>query len=117
ASDYLVADTTGRPVSRLDPEVLDILRLTLFQLIHLERVPASAAVNDAVSLTRKAGKGSASGLVNAVLRRVSRERRTLPLPGRPQDASDRTAARAYLSVTLSHPEWLVDRWLERYGFD
>jgi 16S rRNA (cytosine967-C5)-methyltransferase len=117
AFDHVVSDATGRPVSRLDPEVLDILRLTLFQLLHLDRVPASAAVNDAVSLAKRAGKRSAAPLVNAVLRRVSRQRGSLPLPPRPSDTADLDAARAYLSVTLSHPAWLVDRWVARYGFE
>jgi 16S rRNA (cytosine967-C5)-methyltransferase len=55
--------------------------------------------------------------VNAVLRRVSRERDRLPLPPRPSDPSDRTATVAYLSTALSHPAWLVSRWLDRYGFE
>ena len=55
--------------------------------------------------------------MNAVLRRVARERDKLPLPPRPADATDRAAALTYLSITLSHPEWLVARWLDRYGFD
>jgi 16S rRNA (cytosine967-C5)-methyltransferase len=117
AFDHIVLASTGRAVSKLDSEVLDILRLTLFQLLHLDRVPASAAVNDAVSLTKRAGKRSAAGLVNAVLRRVSRGRDDLPLPRRPADPGDVTAARAYLAVTLSHPAWLVERWVARYGFD
>ena len=117
AFDHLVAYATGRSVDRLDPEVLDVLRLTLFQLLHLDRVPASAAVNDAVSLVKRAGKRSAAPMVNAVLRRISRERDHLPLPARPTDSGDRAAVRAYLSTTLSHPGWLVDRWLSRYGFE
>jgi 16S rRNA (cytosine967-C5)-methyltransferase len=115
--DAIIAAFTSRAAARMDPEVLDILRLTIFQLLHLDRIPASAAVNDAVQLARKAGKQSASGLVNAVLRRVSRERRQLPLPVRPASGADLEAARAYLSVTLSHPRWLMERWLDRYGLD
>jgi 16S rRNA (cytosine967-C5)-methyltransferase len=115
AFDRVVAAFAGRPLARLDPEVLDILRMTAFQLLHLDRVPASAAVNDAVQLTRAAGKASAAGLVNAILRRVSRERQRLPLPPRPA-GGDRAAELAYLSVTLSHPEWLAARWLDRHGF-
>lgn len=117
AFDAIVTAFANRPAARLDPEVLDILRLTMFQLLHLDRIPASAAVNDAVQLARKTGKKSATGLVNAVLRRVSRERRALPLPPRPDERLDTAAAREYLSVTLSHPRWLMDRWIERYGFD
>lgn len=116
AFDAIIASFVGRPVQKLDPEILDILRLTTFQLLHLDRIPASAAVNDAVDLARKAGKKSASGLVNAVLRRISRGRNSLPLPPRP-DPADKPAAASYLSVALSHPEWLVSRWVDRYGFE
>ena len=116
AFDHIIANFAGRPLRKLDPEVVDILRLTIFQLLHLDRVPASAAVKDAVDMVGKAGKRSASGLVNAVLRRVTRERDKLPLPERPSNPDDRSAALAYLSITLSHPEWLVARWLDRHGF-
>jgi 16S rRNA (cytosine967-C5)-methyltransferase len=118
AFDVAIAAFTKRPVAKLDPEVLDVLRMTAFQLLHLDRVPAAAAVNDAVNLVSKAGKKSASGLVNAVLRRISRERAALPLPARPADpASDRAGAVDYLSGALSHPAWLVRRWLDRHGFE
>jgi 16S rRNA (cytosine967-C5)-methyltransferase len=116
AFDHVIATFAGRPLRKLDSEVIDILRLTIFQLLHLDRVPASAAVKDAVDMAGKAGKRSAAGLVNALLRRVTRERGKLPLPVRPADLSDRGAALAYLSITLSHPEWLVARWLDRHGF-
>jgi 16S rRNA (cytosine967-C5)-methyltransferase len=90
-------------------QVLAILRISIFQLLHLDRVPASAVVDDAVELTRKVGKRSAAGFVNALLRRVSRERTQLPLPsGPPIDL---------LSITLSHPRWLAERWLARHGAD
>jgi len=108
AFDAVIAAFAGRPVEKLDGEVLDILRLSAFQILHLDRIPVSAAVNDAVDLARQAGKTSASGLVNAILRRISRERNHLPLP---------TFLVPYLATTLSHPEWLATRWLQRYGFE
>jgi 16S rRNA (cytosine967-C5)-methyltransferase len=114
AFDRVISAYAGRPLSRLDPEVVDILRLTIFQLLHLDRVPASAAVNDAVDLVRKAGKRSAAPLVNAVLRRTSRERGHLPLPLRA--TGDPDAEIEYLSGALSHPRWLAARWRARYGF-
>lgn len=117
ALDHVIAAFAKRPLSRLDPEVLEILRLTMFQVLHLDRVPASAAVNDAVDLTSKAGKHSAAPLVNALLRRVSRERQHLPLPHRPSDRHDTESALDYLSTTLSHPRWLAARWLDRHGFE
>jgi 16S rRNA (cytosine967-C5)-methyltransferase len=115
AFDHVIAAFSGRPTARLDPEVLDILRSSMFQLLHLDRVPAAAVVSDAVNMTRKAGKKSAGPFVNALLRRVSRERHQLPLPPRPAGDED-PAVLDYLSITLSHPRWLAARWLQRYGF-
>ncbi|MEQ1573488.1 MAG: 16S rRNA (cytosine(967)-C(5))-methyltransferase RsmB [Vicinamibacterales bacterium] len=115
--DHLIVHFTHKPLARLDAEVVVILRLSLYQLLHLDRVPASAVVDDAVDLTRTARKPSASGFVNAVLRATLRQRQTLPVPARPEDLSDRPAVLAYLGITYSHPEWLVSRWLDRYGFN
>jgi 16S rRNA (cytosine967-C5)-methyltransferase len=117
AFDHIVAAIAKRPIARLDAEVADILRMGMFQLLHLDRVPASAVVHDAVSLTRVAGKRSAAPLANAVLRRVSRERSHLPLPPKPDTPDDRDRALDYLSISLSHPRWLAARWLDRHGFD
>jgi 16S rRNA (cytosine967-C5)-methyltransferase len=114
--DHLVEHFAGRPLEKVDADVLVILRLSLYQLMHLDRVPASAVVDDAVDLTRGARKQSASGFVNAVLRTMLRARNRLPLPPRPENADDRDAALRYLGVTHSHPDWLVRRWLDRHGF-
>ena len=115
AFDQVIAVFAKRPVSRLDLEVLTILRLSLFQLLHLDRVPAAAVVDDAVEMTRRVGKKSAAPFVNALLRRASRERHTLPLPPRPADRESDDAWISYLSTTLSHPRWLIERWLQRWG--
>lgn len=115
--DHVVQHLSKRRIGKLDPEIVTILRLSLYQLLHLDRVPASAVVDDAVDLTRAARKPSASGFVNAVLRATLRQRHKLPLPARPVSIGDRDAALAYLGVTHSHPDWLVARWLDRYGFE
>jgi 16S rRNA (cytosine967-C5)-methyltransferase len=117
ALDAIIGAFSRVPVARLDAEVLDVLRSAAYQLLHLERVPPSAVVNDAVELVRRERKASATGLVNAVLRRVDRERDRLPLPPAPEPDGDDTAALDYLSTTLSHPRWLVARWLARHGFE
>jgi 16S rRNA (cytosine967-C5)-methyltransferase len=109
AFDCVIEQFAGRPPARLDREILVVLRTAMFQLLHLDRVPAAAVVDDAVELARKAGKKSAAGFVNALLRRVSRERARLPLPEAPPID--------VLSITLSHPRWLAGRWLARHGFD
>ncbi len=115
--DHLIVQFSKRTIDKLDPEIVEILRLSAYQLLHLTRVPAAAVVDDAVDLTKKAGKRSASGFVNAVLRTIARKRSSLPLPPRPLDPADREAALDYLSITLSHPRWLAERWLERFGVD
>jgi 16S rRNA (cytosine967-C5)-methyltransferase len=117
ALDHVIATFARRQIDRLDSEVLAVLRLSAYQLLHLTRVPAAAVVDDAVDLTRRVKKRSASGFVNAVLRSISRSRRALPLPRRPSDPSNRQAALEYLSTTLSHPRWLAARWYDRMGFD
>ena len=115
--DFLIEHFAQRPLRKIDPDVATILRLSLHQILHLDRVPAAAVVDDAVDLTRGARKVSAAGFVNAVLRSTVRQRNRLPLPERPGGDGDRTARLAYLGVTLSHPEWLVARWLDRHGFE
>jgi 16S rRNA (cytosine967-C5)-methyltransferase len=117
ALDHLIVEFSKRDISRLDSEIVEILRLSAYQLLHLTRVPASAVVDDAVNLAGRAGKRSAAGFVNAVLRTISRRRDSLPLPPRPADPGDRGAVLDYLSVTLSHPRWLAARWLDRFGFE
>jgi len=115
--DHLIVLFSKRTIAKLDPEVLEILRLSIYQLLHLTRVPAAAVVDDAVDLTTRAGKRSAGGFVNAILRSISRRRNSLPVPERPSDSGDRAAALEYLSVSLSHPRWLAERWYVRLGLD
>lgn len=117
ALDHLASAFAQRSLDRIDGDVLEILRLSIYQLLHLTRVPAAAVVDDAVDLAKRAGRKSAGGFVNAVLRSVSRQRRDLPLPRRPADPADRASTLNYLSITLSHPLWLAERWLDRLGFD
>jgi 16S rRNA (cytosine967-C5)-methyltransferase len=115
--DHLIEGTAARAIDRLDPEILTILRLSVYQLLFLTRVPAAAVVDDAVELARRMKKRSASGFVNGVLRTLSRKRAVLPVPPPPADETDRAAVLDYFAITLSHPRWLVSRWYDRLGFD
>jgi 16S rRNA (cytosine967-C5)-methyltransferase len=110
ALDHAIVWAGDRSIDAFDGGVLDILRLSAYQLLHLDRVPASAVVDDAVSLCRLEGHARATGAVNAILRRISRDRRRLPWPAEDDPA-------AHLSVTWSHPAWLVTRWIARFGFE
>jgi 16S rRNA (cytosine967-C5)-methyltransferase len=108
AIDFQLQRLSAKPLERLDEEVLDALRLAGYQILYLERVPTSAAVNDSVDLVKRGGFKSATGFANAVLRRLVRERQALPWP-------DRADLVQHLAVVHSHPAWLVERWLQRYG--
>ena len=120
ALDHIIGQASSRPLSTIDASVLNILRAAAYQLLYLDRVPAYAVVTDAVSLTHESGVGSASSFVNAILRSLAGQRCPLSLPAPPIFAAgtpvDRTAALDYLSVTLSHPRWLMERWLKRDGW-
>lgn len=98
---YLAAWCSQKP-EHLQPPLLDILRIGLYQILFLDKIPVSAAVNESVELAKASGRGSAAGLVNAVLRRAARERDHLP----PIPDKDHIA---YLSTKYSHPRWLVKR--------
>ena len=98
----------GRAPRKLDAEVRTLLRLALFQLVKLDRVPDFAAVDTAVELAKTIKGGAPSGLVNAVLRRFLREGQDLALP--PESERD-----AYLALATSHPRWLVERWRAELG--
>jgi len=106
--DHLAALYTNRKVDQLDLGVRLALRLGLYQLRFLSRIPASAAVNESVNLMRVARLRSAGAFVNAVLRRAVREPDVDPTRGIDNDVSR-------LSVLSSHPEWLIERWIRNFG--
>ena len=97
-------------LDELPPWIRNVLRLGLYQLLFLDRVPAHAAVDESVKLARRHGHGGTAGLTNAVLRRILKERESLPDPER--TITDRVEA---LSIAWSHPQWLVERWHRRLG--
>ena len=106
-----------RPLDTIDPPLLATLRLAVYQLRHLDRIPAHAVVHESVEAARVLDAPRAAGFVNGILRTYLRTQDTIALPPRPEAGSTRRQQLAYLSVTLSHPRWLVARWLDRYGFD
>jgi len=106
--DRLAEHYANRSVTGLDRAVRIVLRLGLYQLRFLSRVPASAAVNESVNLIHRARLRSAGGLVNAVLRRATREPEVDPTSNI-DDPLDR------LAVATSHPRWLIERWTNAFG--
>ena len=94
-------------VKKLDVAVRIAIRIGLYQILFLDKIPIHAAVNESVNLVQKAKKSSAKSFVNAILRRATLESISLVFA----DATDR------LSVESSHPRWLIEKWVEEFGFD
>jgi 16S rRNA (cytosine967-C5)-methyltransferase len=116
--DFLLDRQLKKSVAQLDLPVALALRMGLYQLRFLERVPARAAVNESVELVKRACKSSAASLVNAILRRASSENSDAPNTAaepveRLLPASLPPAER--LGILHSHPTWLVERWLRNFG--
>ena len=107
--DWLLEQLLERPMDRLEPVVASALRVGAYQLLFTDRIPASAAVDEAVRCVRALGVERATGLVNAVLRRLSKEHAEMALP---QLADDPIA---HLTHALSLPGWIARRWLDAYG--
>jgi 16S rRNA (cytosine967-C5)-methyltransferase len=98
-------------VKKLDKHIEDIIRIGIYQILYLDRVPDSAVCNEGANLARKYGNEGAVKFVNGVLRNIIRSKDKLVFPDKGKQPVD------YLSVTYSHPEWIVRKWLEDYGFE
>src|SRR5438034_4984608 len=108
--DYALANFANRRIETLDLEVKLALRLGLYQLRFLSRIPPSAAVDESVKLVREARLKSAGSFVNAVLRRATREPNYDP-------ATSAADPLERLAIETSHPLWLIERWVNSFGFD
>ena len=107
--EYYIGCYSSVPAAKLEPNLLDILRLGVCQLLFMDKIPVSAAVNEAVEQTKRSGS-RAAGLVNAVLRRVAENRENLPEIPNIGTAQE-------LSVRFSHPLWLCERMVSELGYD
>ncbi|MFO7861064.1 MAG: 16S rRNA (cytosine(967)-C(5))-methyltransferase RsmB [Desulfosalsimonas sp.] len=109
--DWQIAGLANRPSNKIRPDMRNILRIGLFQMLFMSRIPESAAVNTAVNLAKKYGSPKLAGFVNALLRNAARQKTGF---SDPDPARDPVAA---LAVSQSFPEWIVHRWNNRLGMD
>jgi 16S rRNA (cytosine967-C5)-methyltransferase len=109
--DYVLDQLGNRTVDSMPSFLRCILRLGAYQILFLERIPVSAAVNEAVKLGRRFGHLGWTTYINGVLRSLARKREHLKWPDRQQDPAE------YIAVRHSHPRWIVERWLQRWGFE
>lgn len=101
-----IAALSFTPFRKLDLEVLTALRMGVYQLRFLERIPRHAAINESVELVKRGRKASAAALVNAILRKLSREK--------PSESGEALTSDG-LARTFSHPPWLMKRWIDAFG--
>ena len=109
--DYMISHFSSTRFNKINPNVLNILRLALFQIIYLDRIPDSAAVNTAVDLAKASGAPWVVGYVNALLRKAAREYQNVSLPDLKQNAV------AAIAAQKSFPAWIIRKWVNRYGSD
>lgn len=109
--DWLLSQLSSRPLNKIDKVILNILRMGLYQLFYLDKVPASAACNESTELAKAAGHIGTAKFVNGILRSAvrSREAGTIVFP----KYEDKPALN--LALTEFHPEWLIKRWLQQFG--
>jgi 16S rRNA (cytosine967-C5)-methyltransferase len=107
--DWILDKILRRSLAGMDGYLRNLLRLTVYQILFLDKVPSYAAVHEGVELAKRYGGASAGGLVNAVMRRLLREKDKLTNPDVVADPVAR------LSISWSHPEWLVRKWLAYLG--
>ncbi len=109
--DWTLRQTSDVPLKKISFPVLNLLRLALYQILFLDRVPESAAVNEAVKQAKKKQPSYVASFVNAVLREVCRNKTHISFPDRGKTPVE------YLSAFYSYPEWLVRRWIREWGID
>lgn len=105
--DYYIRKLSKTRLKKIDYRILNVLRMSIFQLVFLDKVPASAVVNEGVKLTKKINYKS-TGFVNGILRNFIREQDKIQLPDKKKDKV------VYYSVKYSYPDWLIERWLKAY---
>lgn len=109
--DWVIMLYLKHPLEKLTPWARNILRMGTYQLLFLDRIPDSAAVDESVKLAYRYGHKGVAGIVNAVLRKISSDKAKLPWPSRAKEPE------LYLSLRYSYPRWMVRRWLENMGID
>ena len=108
--DYIISKVSKIKMNKIHPSILIILKIGIYQLIFMDKIPPSAAVNESVNLAKKHGHRGTIGYVNGILRNISRNKDEFMKIG----AKDKID---YISIKYSHPKWMVERWVRQFGED
>lgn len=108
--DYIISKASKIKIRKIHSTILEILRMGVYQITFMDKIPDRAAVNEAVNLSKKRGHKGVSGYVNGVLRNVSRNKEELMKI----DQKNRIDC---LSIKYSHPQWMIETWVDEYGYE
>ncbi|MBN1277341.1 MAG: 16S rRNA (cytosine(967)-C(5))-methyltransferase RsmB, partial [Deltaproteobacteria bacterium] len=109
--DWVLGQAVRFSFKKIEPGILNILRIALYQIFFMDQVPESAAVNEAVKQAKSTGKPHVSGFVNGILRNICRKKKSITFPDPENNRVD------FLSVFYSYPGWLVNKWIRELGQD
>ena len=109
--DYIISNFSRVKIKKMSSWIINILRMGVYQMMFMDRVPVSAAVNESVKLAKKYGQAYLARFVNGVLRSVSRDKDKIKYPDCEKDKL------AYLSVWYSYPLWIVKKCVDDFGYD
>ncbi len=108
--DYIISKASKIKLKKIHPTILEILRMGVYQIVFMDKIPDRAAVNEAVNLSKKYGHKGVSGFVNGILRNISRNKEEMM-------KIDKIDSGDYLSIKYSYPKWMIKRWIEEYGYE
>lgn len=109
--DYIISLYSRTPLNKMKPFILNNIRISVYQLMYMDKVPDSAACNEAVELCKKRGFGNLSGFVNGVLRNIARNKNNIKYP----DFNEKPLE--YLSVKYSYPMWILEYWKKEFSVE
>lgn len=108
--DFYIGKFSNLKFEKISTEILNTLRCGIYQIVFMDKIPDSAAVNESVKLSRKIAHGGASGFVNAVLRKIAAQKDNLPVP-------DKDNPQEYISIIYSCSDYIASLFLDRFGFE
>ncbi len=109
--DWVFSSFSKIKFKKISPYIKEIIRMGIYQIMFMDRIPDSAAVNESVKLAKKYGHKGSYGFVNGLLRNVTRNKDNIKLPDKEKNSKE------YLSIKYSHPKWMIDTWVDEFGYE
>ncbi len=109
--DWVINKFSKTRFNKISPVIKQILRMGIYQILFMDRIPDSAAVNESVKLAKKYSHKGAFGFVNGILRNISRNKDNIIVPDKNKNPLE------YLTIKYSHPKWMIKDWVSQFGFD